>query len=145
MEKLKKLFPLSFKHCTSVKGLILTVFLYLLLNFGASLVLELVVYPLISSALYLLLSPLWLIFWIIGLVILVAGIALTIYIVGIPLIYIGMIIMLIPTIIVSWLCSFLTSFLTIYIIAGCVISILAYGGVFGEIPEKEPKKEKDIQ
>jgi len=146
MEKLKKLFPLSFKYCKDVKSMVLGTFLLLALELAATLVISFLVEPTISSILHLVLSPIWLFFWIIGIVVLVLGIALVSIFVGIPLIYIGVIILLIPTIIIAWICSFLYSFVSMYVVASVVIMLLAYGGVFGEIQfEEKPKKEKEAE
>ena len=132
MEKLKKLFPLSFKFCNGIGGLILCALLYSLIYIAATLVVGLIVIPIISLILGILLSPLFLI----GLVIVVIGCMLcyTVIgaIIGIPLVLIGVLLMYAGSIITGLIQGIILNMIWLYVTAGFVVAILAYSGLGGE-------------
>ena len=142
MDKLKKLFPLSFKHCKNVKSLIFCAFLYLLIEVCAGIVGVLVIQPIISFVIGTLLSPITVIgmaLYIFGIVFCATGVGA---IIGVPMIIIGFPIMMISNLLTSLTMTVILSFATIYTMVGCTVAVLAYAGVFGEItfPEKNSEK-----
>lgn len=144
MGKLRKLFPLSFKHCKNVKSLILCALLYLLIEVAAGIVGGLVVQPIISAVVGMLLLPIT----IMGLLMYVGGILICCTdigaIIGVPMILLGFPLLMIPETITSLIMAVVCGFATVYTMVGCTVAVLAYAGVFGEItfPAKEKKNKK---
>ena len=141
MEKLKKLFPLSFKWCKSVKGLVLSGFVLTVLYYAFYLCFKFIVEPIISLVLGFFLWPLYVVSFIVGIVLYYIAIILCCFIItiplAIPLIYISSVMaalfMVIPAIVTTIaVCMFL-----MYCIASFVIAILAYAGVWGETDAAE--------
>ena len=137
MEKLKKLFPLSFKHCKSVKSLIWCAMLYIFIFLAADLAVALIISPLISTVLNTVLSPLYLIGYVIVFIAVILCCTIIGAVIGIPLFVIGAIVMHLPAIISVYAVAIIMKFASIYMIAGCVIAILAYAGVFGKTDATE--------
>ena len=143
MEKLKKLFPLSFKFCKSVPSLILCTLLYLLIELAAGLVISLLLQPIVSMIIGIVLSPVTIFGIILFVVALLLSYTVIGAIIGIPLAFISGIMMGLSGAVTGVIVSFVSSFISIYAIAGCVVAVLAYAGVFGEItfPEKVESEE----
>lgn len=144
MEKLKKLFPLSFKYCKNVKSLILCAFLYILIEVGCGFVAGLIVEPIVSTIIGTVLSPITAIGvfgYIIAIVLCCTGVGA---IIGIPLIIISLPFMMVGTVVTSLVMTIVYSFFTAYTMVGCTLAVLAYAGFFGEItfPEKKKKEKK---
>lgn len=136
MKKLQKLFPLSFKFNKNVPTLILCAFLYLLIQIGLGLVLDIAIYPIVSTIFEVVFSPITIIAW----VVFILGVILccTVYgaIIGIPMMILVAPIVVIPSTVASFVMGIVSSMITIYIIAGVVVAILAYAGVFTEAKEE---------
>lgn len=141
MEKLRKLFPLSFKFCKSVGSLILCAFLYLLIEVGVGIVIGLVIEPIVSAVIGTILCPITIIgviLYILGIVLCFTGFGI---IIAIPMMIIGIPMMIFASLVTSLVMAVVYSFATVYTMVGCTVAVLAYAGVFGEItfPEKKEK------
>ena len=66
-------------------------------------------------------------------------------ILGVPMIIIGVFAMIIPGTVTALIMAIPTAMATIYTMVGCVIAVLAYAGVFGEIAAPATVAAKEIQ
>ncbi len=127
MEKLKKLFPLSFKYCGNVKQIILGMFIYVLLDLAVALV--------ISTVLSFITTPLSILMFV-G--IFVSIIPYVGWVLAIFLIPIALIVSFILTVL-SYAQLIITGMASIYIKAGIVTMFVAYA----KTPEVESVKKAD--
>lgn len=141
MEKLKKLFPLSFKWCKSVKGLVLSGFILTLLYMAFYYCFKLIAEPIISSVLGFFLWPLYVVTFIIGFVLYYIAIILCCFIVtiplAVPLIFIASVLIALFAFIPALITSIASTMFYMYCIASFVIAVLAYAGVFGKTDAAE--------
>lgn len=136
MDKLKKLFPISFKFSKNVKSLIICAVLYLLLDMAFGLVRLILIEPIISSVLGAFLWPVYLVAFILGIILLYIAIILMCLVVtlpiAMPLFYLSCVLMGLFAAIPAFICSIIAGVFSIYCTAGCVVAVLAYAGVLGE-------------
>lgn len=136
MDKLKKLFPISFKFSKSVKGLVLCAFLYVLLTAAFIIARFLLLEPIVSSVLGIFLWPVYLISLILGFILFYVAVLLMCLIVTIPvampLMYVSYVLMGLFAAIPAFICSIIAGVFSLYCIAGFVVAVLQYAGVLGE-------------
>ncbi len=133
MDKLKKLFPISFKFCKSVKSLILCAILYVLAQIGMELVVSFIIEPVISSVLGIVLSPVYVFTFIIGFVLFCVALVLCYtvigMVVGIPLMALSFMLMFAPLVVSNFIISLFNGVILLYCVSGFVVAVLSYAGV----------------
>lgn len=138
MEKIKKWFPLSFKINGNLGKLILCLALYGVINIVAAYVISLVLDPITSIFMVPALIAYFVCF-ILGFVLCATGIGIVI---GLPLMILGIGILAVVSFIVSAVVSIANFIAAAYIIAGSVVAIFEYCGLFGEISKAKNEAEE---
>jgi hypothetical protein len=138
MEKIKKWFPLSFKINGNLGKLILCLALYGVINIVAAYVISLVLDPITSIILVPALIAYFVLFFV-GILLCATGIGI---IIGLPMIFLGMGILFVVSYLVSAIVSIVNFIALAYIIAGSVVAIFEYCGLFGEISKAKKDAEE---